>query len=68
MTKENTAEPPPETAMSNSDRLLQNLKADTLAARLVQTDKDADNPVKALKKTLMDRLEQVRQALSGDKN
>jgi hypothetical protein len=68
MTEENTAEPPPEAATSNSDRLLQHLKADTLAARLVQVDKDAANTLEDLKKALLERLEQVRQDLSGAKN
>ena len=68
MTQKNTVEPPPEAAMSNSDRLLQHLKVDTLAARLVRADKDQARPSAGLKKALLERLEQVRQDLSGAKN
>jgi hypothetical protein len=48
-----------ETALSNSDRLLQHLPVDSLAARLVKAAPEAEG----LKKALMERLDQVRQDL-----
>jgi hypothetical protein len=67
MSEIDTAGRSPEPSMSNSDRLLQHLKPDTLAAQLVQAHKDTDDPLKGLKQVLMERLELVRQALGGVK-
>jgi hypothetical protein len=67
MPETDTAGPSPEPFMSNSDRLLQHLKPETLAAQLVQAHKDADDPLKGLKQVLMERLELVRQGLGGVK-
>jgi hypothetical protein len=64
MTEENAAELPTKAAMSNSDRLRRHPKPGTLAAQLVHAGKDADD----LREALIDRLEQVRQDLSGVKN
>lgn len=55
----------PETALSNSERLLQHLPADSLAARLVQAHRASPDPIDRLKKTLAERLDQVRQDLGG---
>jgi hypothetical protein len=57
-----------EAAPSNTDRLLQHLKTETLAAQFVQAHRDATDPIAALKKILMERLEQVRQILASAKN
>ncbi|GAA2890982.1 hypothetical protein GGQ99_005161 [Aminobacter niigataensis] len=67
MAEDDTQEAPAET-LSNSDRLLQHLKADSLAARLVLAQKKAANPAAALKTVLTERLDQVRKDLSGDEN
>ena len=56
---------PPNSAGSNSDRLLQHLDGGTLASQLVQAHKAADDPLKGLKEALAARLEQVRQHVGG---
>ena len=68
MPGEETAASPPDLSVSNTDRLLQHLKAGTLAFQLVQAHKTAEDPLKGLKGVLSERLEQVRQNLGGAKN
>lgn len=65
---ENDIQEAPAETLRNSDRLLQHLKADSLAARLVLAQKDAANPTAALKTVLTERLDQVRKELGGDEN
>jgi hypothetical protein len=49
---------------TNSERLLQNLKSESLAARLVQAH--TVDPREGLRNALAERVEQVRQKLAGD--
>jgi hypothetical protein len=57
---------PAEPLLSNMDRLLQHLQADSLATQLVEAHQAAANPTDGLKKALAERLEQVRRDLDGD--
>lgn len=50
--------------LTNRDRLLQHLKEDSLAARLVRAQSNAAD----LKAVLKERLDQVRHDLDGDSN
>lgn len=56
----------PADTLTNSERLQQHLKADTLASRLVQTHVDSGGSLDALKGVLNDRLDQVRRDLDQD--
>jgi hypothetical protein len=60
-------EPSPEAkALTNSERLLQHLKPDSLAARLVQAH--TADPREGLRNALTERVAQVRQKLAGAAN
>ncbi len=59
MTADDEAEPP-QTVLSNIERLLQHLPEGSFAAKLVTA---APDPAESLKKVIAERLNQVRQSL-----